>query len=151
MSISPFRPFEDPPSTEVPRKDRVPEAELRLEFVRSSGPGGQKVNKTSSKAQLRWNVGKSSAFSEEEKARIRMALANRINVEDEVVLASDQFRSQFQNKTFVIDQLQHLVDSALAPVIKRVATKPTRASKERRREGKQRQSRKKAMRRMDET
>ena len=134
---------DDPPN-------RVPESEWQIDFVRSSGPGGQKVNKTSSKAQLRWNIERSSAFSPEQKARIRQGLANRINKEGEIVLASDQLRSQSQNKSFVVEQLQRLVDEALTPQAERVATRPPRSSKERRLEDKKRQSLKKETRRWEE-
>jgi len=129
-----------------PRAFTIPESEIVLDFVRSSGPGGQKVNKTSSKAQLRWNVDRSVVFSDEEKSLIKTFLANRINNEGEVVLASDQERSQFQNKEFVVGLLHALVSHALTPKKKRRPTKPTRSSQRQRLESKARQSRKKEQR-----
>lgn len=125
---------------------RVPLAEIHLDFVRSSGPGGQNVNKTSSKVQLRWHVGRSRAFTEEEKGLIHQYLRKRLNNAGEIVLASDRLRSQLQNRAFVVEQLQRLVSQALVRRAKRKATRPTRASKERRIEGKKIHSQKKRAR-----
>jgi ribosome-associated protein len=115
----------DPPS--------VPEHEFRIEFVRSSGPGGQNVNKTSSKAQLRWKVGKSQAFTEEQKALIRLAAGNRLNNEDEIVISDQTTREQPQNKAKAIERLQDLVAKALTPKKERemTETKEVREAKER--------------------
>lgn len=114
----------------------VPEGELQIDFVRSSGPGGQKVNKTSSKAQLRWHVGGSKAFTEEQKAAIRESAGNRLNGEDEIVLAAQTERSQFQNRDEVIERLQNLVAEALAPRKERRPTKVSHSEKQRRLEEK---------------
>src|SRR3989338_6623941 len=91
---------EDPPVAERRGDDppAVPAGELQIDFVRSSGPGGQNVNKTSTKAQLRWKVGASSAFSEEEKMKIREYAGKRLNNDDEIVVAADTERSQLQNR-----------------------------------------------------
>lgn len=121
----------------------VPDNEIGLDFVRSSGPGGQNVNKVASKAVLRWNVGASSAFTEEQKEKIRAAAGNRLSKADEIVIASQVERSQAQNREEVIVRLQRLVAEALMPKKERVATKPTRSSKERRLEEKRKQGQKK--------
>src|SRR5512135_1852674 len=81
----------DDPST-------VPDNELDISFVRSSGPGGQNVNKTSTKAQLRWNVGRSGAFTDEQKAAIREAAGNRLTADDEILISAEAERSQPQNR-----------------------------------------------------
>lgn len=125
----------------------IPESEISVDFARASGPGGQNVNKRDTKAVVRWNVGASAAFSDAEKARIRAAAANRLNGEDELVLAADDERSQARNRDAAVARLQEIVRAALAPVKPRRPTKPTRASKERRLESKRRQGRKKADRR----
>ncbi len=125
----------------------VPDAEMQIDFVRSSGPGGQKVNKTSSKAQLRWNVGGSRVFTEEQKAAIRAAAGNRLNAADEIVLASQIERSQFQNRDDVVRRLQELVAEALAPKAERKETEVSRAQKRERLEEKRRQGDKKRDRR----
>lgn len=108
----------------------VPENEIALVFVRSSGPGGQNVNKTSTKAQLHWHVGSSKAFSDEQKAAIRKGAGVRLNAKDEIVLASDNERSQLQNRGEVVRRLQVLVAKALMP---RRARRPTKVSKSQKR------------------
>lgn len=125
----------------------VPESELRIEFARSSGPGGQKVNKTSSKAVLRWNVEASNAFTPEEKAIIKEKLANRINKEGELYLDSDRLRSQHRNREDVVELLDKLVTEVLTPQAERIPTRPSRGAKERRLEEKKRQALKKQSRR----
>jgi ribosome-associated protein len=125
----------------------VPEREISVEYARSSGPGGQNVNKRDTKAVLRWNVGASSAFSEEEKAKIREFAGKRLNAEDQLVLSADQERSQAQNRDSAVARLQNIVRSALEPEKERRPTKPTRASKERRIDEKRRQGLKKRERR----
>lgn len=127
----------------------IPESEIEIDFVRSSGPGGQKVNKTSTKAQLRWNIDASGAFSSKEKAMLKKALANKLTKEGDIILSAESERSQLQNKATVMARLQALVGTALIPKRKRVATKPTRGSKERRLDKKKKQSRKKEMRKAD--
>lgn len=129
----------------------VPESEISVDFARSSGPGGQKVNKTSSKAQLRWHVGLSEVFTEEQKEMIRTAAGHRLNSEDEIVLSSDVERSQIQNKRDVIGRLQKLVANALTPKKERKPTKVSKAQKqkrldEKRKRGEQKKLRKKSSR-----
>ncbi len=142
--FTPFANLEDPPLR------LIPESEYRIEFARSSGPGGQKVNKTSSKAVLHWNIDGSSVLTGEEKAIIRQRLANRINKEGELVLDSDRLRSQFRNRTDVVDLLNRLVNEVLTPQAERIPTRPTRASRERRLDEKKRQAQKKRFRRYEE-
>jgi len=115
---------------------QIPESELAITFARSSGAGGQNVNKTSTKVFVHWSVGKSFVLSEEEKNRVRTKLANRINNEDEVVVFSEEERSQLQNRESAVARLQELVNEALhVPKVRR-ATRPTRSSKLKRLESK---------------
>ncbi len=125
----------------------VPESEIEISFVRSSGPGGQNVNKTSTKAQLRWHVGRSAAFTEEQKAAIRAAAGHQLNADDEIVVSAESERSQVQNRDAAVVRLQGLVAQALAPRKARKATKVSRAEKRKRLEAKSRQSEKKSARR----
>lgn len=122
----------------------VPESEIKLDFVRSSGPGGQNVNKTSSKAQLRWNVGSSRAFTDEQKAAIRKSAGNRLNGADEIVLSSQTERSQSQNRDEVVERLQDLVAGALTPEKERKPTKVSRSQKQGRLDDKRRTGDKKS-------
>jgi len=124
----------------------VPINEIQITFARSSGPGGQNVNKVSSKAQLRWDIWGSRAYSTDEKARLVRELAPYLTWNNVVVLQSDETRSQLQNKERVIRKLNGLVDTALLPLKLRVPTKPTRGSKERRIEGKKLNTQKKRRR-----
>ncbi len=124
----------------------VPTNEIQITFARSSGPGGQNVNKVSSKAQLRWDIWGSRGYSTDEKARLVRELTSYLTWKNEVVLQSDETRSQLQNKERVIRKLNTLVDKALLPLKLRVPTKPTRGSKERRIEGKKLNTQKKRRR-----
>lgn len=132
---------------EKERVIKIPESEMDISFVRSSGPGGQKVNKTSSKAELHWNVDRSGTFTAEEKEKIKAHLATRMNNLGEVVMSSQTERSQLQNKTNVIERLEALVAEALIPETERIATKPSKGADERRLRSKEKDSRKKADRR----
>jgi ribosome-associated protein len=110
----------------------IPESELRLEFSRSSGPGGQNVNKVSSKAQVRWSVGASAAFTDGQKALIRAFAGKHLTKEDEIVLAAESERSQLQNREEAVRRLRALVAAALAPRKTRKPTKVSRAQKRKR-------------------
>jgi ribosome-associated protein len=120
--------------------------ELQITFARSSGPGGQNVNKVSSKAKLRWDIWGSRAYSTDEKIRLTKELAPYLTWKNEVILQSDETRSQLQNKERVIKKLDSLVEKALLPLKVRVPTKPTRGSKERRLESKKLNTKKKIRR-----
>ncbi len=110
----------------------IPENEFTIHFVRSSGPGGQNVNKLSTKAQVHWSVGSSHAFTPEQKWRIRGKLKNRLTVDDEIVVACSAERSQDQNRQRAISILNSLVEGALRVPKKRIPTRPTKTSKEKR-------------------
>ena len=122
------------------------EHELEEKFVTAGGPGGQNVNKLASAVQLRWNVKTSHAFDDEQKWMIRRALANRINDEGELVLFIQTHRSQVRNREEARERLVELIEKSLVKQKKRVATKPSRAQKQRRLEGKAIRSKVKANR-----
>lgn len=128
-------------------RHRIPLSELEIQFARASGPGGQNVNKTSTKAQARWDLEASPSFSEKEKQLIRERLASRLTKRGELVVSSMRERSQLQNKERATERLRKLVTDALAPQEKRIPTKPTRASKRRKTENKSRRSEVKRSRR----
>lgn len=121
-------------------QNRIPDSEIRVSFTRSSGAGGQNVNKTSTKATVHWQVGESQAFSDEEKILIRTRLVNRVNSFDEIVVSCEEERSQSQNREKAEARLQSLVSQAVKIFKKRRPTRPTRASREKRLEGKKRRS-----------
>ncbi len=125
-------------------------AELELRTSRSSGPGGQGVNTTDSKVELRWDVRRSPALTESQRALIVERLAARINADGVLVLQGSEHRSQHRNREAVIARLQTLVGDALTPRRPRHATRPTRGAKERRLEDKRARSSTKELRRRPE-
>jgi len=116
------------------------EGELEEKFVTAGGPGGQNVNKVASAVQLRFNVKTSAAFDDEEKWRIRRALASRLTAEGEIVLFVQTHRSQPRNREEARERLLDLLVKALVKPKRRVPTKPSKAAKEKRLEGKARKS-----------
>ena len=122
------------------------EHELEEKFVTAGGPGGQNVNKVASAVQLRWTVKTSHAFDDEQKWMIRRALGNRINDEGELVLFIQTHRSQVRNREEARERLVELLEKALVKPKRRVATKPSKAQKQRRLEGKAHRSDVKAKR-----
>ena len=131
-------------------QERDLSGELIYSSSRSSGPGGQNVNKVNTRIELRFNIPGSALLNDEEKTKIQSALGNRINKEGFLILVSQSERSQMANKKKVTERFYKLLQKALTPVKKRKPTRPTLASKERRIESKKLLSRKKALRKMDE-
>ncbi len=107
---------------------RVPEDELVINAIRSSGHGGQNVNKVASKIEARWNVDSSMAFTDAEKGKIKKRLANRINSVGDLIVTCEETRSQFNNRVGAIKKLNELVIDALIDDKKRLATSPTKVS-----------------------
>lgn len=116
------------------------EHELEEKFVTAGGPGGQNVNKVATAVQIRWNVRQSHAFDDEQKWQIRRALGNRINDGGELVLFVQTHRSQARNRQEARERLVEMIEKALVKPRKRIATKPSRAQKQRRLEGKAKRS-----------
>ena len=127
----------------IPIKERKLDTEFILSATRSSGPGGQNVNKVSSKIELRFNLFNSALLSDDEKNIIASKLANRLNNEGELIIVSQSERSQLQNKELAIERFYALLEESLKPVKKRRPTKPTLASKQRRLDQKRMLSKKK--------
>ena len=117
-------------------RDRDFKDEFIFQATRSSGPGGQNVNKVSSKVELRFNYLNSAWLDEEEKALIASKLVNKINNLGEIVLTAQTDRSQLKNKEIVIEKFYSLLEKALTPQKKRHKTKPTKNSVEKRLESK---------------
>jgi ribosome-associated protein len=114
----------------------IPEDELVLQVSRASGPGGQKVNKTSSRVTLRWSVATSAALSERQRARLLARLRTRLTRDGELVLHAQRSRSQTSNREQARARLAELVGDALIERAVRRPTAPTRGSRERARTAK---------------
>ena len=123
--------------------------ELSFTFSRSSGPGGQNVNKVNTKVTLRFSIAESDMLSDEQKVILEEKLANQITKEGELILVSQASRSQLKNKEEAIQKLYDLLNEALKQKKKRKPTKPTKASKERRIKEKKANSEKKTRRYLD--
>ena len=110
----------------------IPDAELVERFVRSSGPGGQNVNKVASAVELRFDVVGSKALPEDVRERILARRDRRLNDEGVLVLSAQRFRTQERNREDARERLAEIIRAATKVPIKRVATKPTKAAKRRR-------------------
>ncbi len=125
-------------------------SECNFTATKSSGPGGQNVNKVSSRIELRFSVHDSKFLDETEKERIRSKLKNRVNSEDELILVSQTERSQLGNKQKVIETFFSLLEKAITVKKKRIQTSPTHTSQEKRLETKKKRARKKQFRKPPE-
>lgn len=127
-------------------KVQIPFSEISFSFVRSSGPGGQNVNKVASKAVLRWKVLHSTAITEEMRSRMLKRFRRRVSQDGDLLITSQRYRTQHRNQTDCLEKLRGLVLSVAEPPQIRRGTRPTAASKRRRRHDKQIQSQKKQQR-----
>lgn len=125
----------------------IPGAELDLSYSRSSGPGGQHVNKTSSKVSLRWSVAESASLTDRQRAMLLARLHARLVGEGELLINVESERSQVKNRQIARERLAEIVEKALRPTKSRVATKPTKGSQIRRVEDKKKHGLVKKMRR----
>jgi ribosome-associated protein len=108
----------------------IPRSELQFTFVRSSGPGGQNVNKVASKAVLRWSVRASASLPEAVRGRLLTRVARQINDRGELVLTSQRYRDQRRNVDDCLEKLRKIVAAAAKTPRARKKTKPTRSSRE---------------------
>ncbi len=121
--------------------------EFQFTYMRSSGPGGQNVNKVNSKVRLSWEIGKSSAIPEAVKERFVARYKRRINSEGQLLLTSQRYRDQPKNKDDCLQKLRELIlEVATTPKVRK-KKKPSFASKQKRIENKKRLSKKKDGRR----
>ena len=124
--------------------------EVQYRTSRSSGPGGQNVNKVSSKVELVFDVMNSAILSDNQKHIIVEKLQNRITKEGLFILQCEDTRSQLKNKEIVFERFVNLIEQALKPVKKRKPTKPTKSSVQRRLKDKKKLSDKKDKRKYPE-
>ncbi len=126
------------------------ENEVRFSTSRSSGPGGQNVNKVNTRVELRFSLNESAIFSDEEKSRILEKLKNKINSAGELILSSQQARTQLENKELVTIKFFNAIESALRVKRTRIKTAPSPASVKQRLETKKNVSAKKQLRKPPE-
>ena len=128
----------------------IPADELVIRASRSGGPGGQHVNTTSSRIELRWDVRASRALDEPQRARLLERLASRLTVDGVLVLHASEHRSQLRNREAAVGRLRTLVAEALIEPEERRATRPSRAARRRRLDEKRVRGRTKELRRRPE-
>jgi ribosome-associated protein len=116
------------------------EREIEESFVRASGPGGQNVNKLSTAVQLRFDVRHSPSLPGDVRARLERLAGSRLTRDGELVIIAQSHRTQARNRQDALDRLIELIRKAAVAPIKRRPTRPTKASRERRIEGKKRRA-----------
>lgn len=120
---------------------------MEITFVRSSGPGGQNVNKVNSRAILRWNITNSTTCPNAVRQRFLKNYSNKITLQGDIIITSSDSRDQMKNLDNCYEKLRKMLTSVLKAPKYRVPSKPTRASKERRIDSKIKQGNKKKLRR----
>ena len=124
----------------------IDEAEVQFQFVTASGPGGQNVNRVATAAQLRFDAASSPSLTDEVRQRLASVAGRRMTGDGVLIIKAQRFRSQEQNREDAINRLVALLQKAAETPRRRRATRPTRASEERRLESKKRRSKAKRLR-----
>lgn len=125
----------------------IPAAELEISFARSSGPGGQNVNKVESKVELRWTPATSAVLDESQRAWLLQRLEGRLTAAGELLVTSQKTRDQGKNRDDARRKMADIIRTALARPKTRRKTRPTRGSKERRLQEKRERGERKRQRR----
>lgn len=122
-------------------------SEFEWRFVRSSGPGGQNVNKVATAVELRWDLSKSASLPYGVRMRLEALAGSRLTTDGVLIIQAQRHRTQERNRSDALERLVDMVQSAALPPTPRRKTKPTKASKRRRLDGKRIQGDKKKLRR----
>jgi len=136
-----------PAEIRITHRVRIPASEVELSYARSGGPGGQHVNKTASKVQLRWNARTSAALSDADRELLETRLGSRLTKDGELIVASERHRDQSRNVEDAVARFAELVRRAIRRPTVRKKTRPSAASRERRLEDKRRRAQRKRQRR----
>ncbi len=126
--------------------NRIRPEEFHFDFVRSSGPGGQNVNKVATAVQLRFNAAHSQSIDPETRQRLLKLAGKRVNASGEIIIEARRFRTQQRNREDAMQRLQNLIEQAGRPARVRIKSRPTASSKLRRLEQKKRRSELKKLR-----
>ncbi|MBI5366767.1 MAG: aminoacyl-tRNA hydrolase [Planctomycetes bacterium] len=127
----------------------VPRAALRVTFCRAGGPGGQNVNKVSTKAEVRLRLEEVPALTDEQRARVRARFPSYFTKDGELLLTSQLSRSQLQNLEDCLDRVRAIIETGIIPPKRRRPTRPTWSSQLRRVDEKRHQARHRSDRRVD--
>ena len=128
---------------EINQEISINEDEIHLNYIRASGPGGQKVNKVSSAVQLRFNAGNSPSLPEDVRARLMKIAGKRVTDDGIIIIEASQQRTQEGNRKDAINRLVELIREAAKKPKERKKTEPTKKAKQRRLDEKHQQSQKK--------
>lgn len=123
--------------------------EVEVKFIKGSGPGGQNINKRNTVVQLRWNLWNSVLIDNEQKARLALKLSKLITASGDIIIKSGVFRSQERNIEAAIINLESVLRAAMKESLKRIKTRPTYGSKQRRLSSKKKMSEKKQLRKKE--
>jgi len=125
----------------------IPESEIQEAYIRSSGPGGQNINKVASAVQLRYDMDASETLSTEVKARLRKLFSNRINSEGVLIIKANRYRTQTKNRKDARERLAEIIRASIRAPRRRIITKPSMKFRQTRVDNKKRRTKIKAYRR----
>lgn len=128
----------------------IKESELSFNFIRSSGPGGQNVNKVATAAQLRFDISSSESLAEDVKTRLKSIAGKKVTKDGVLIIEAKRFRTQEKNRQDAIERLIDLIEKASRKIKRRIKTNPTAGSNQKRIETKKKLSEKKKMRKYSE-
>ncbi len=139
----------EPAGLDIASGVRIPSGELLVRAITGSGPGGQHVNRSATRIELRWNARTSRGLTAEQRARVCSRLSSRLDGDGFVRIVAGEYRSQLQNRRAAMERLASIVARALIVAPTRKATRPTRGSVEKRLNEKRRRADTKQQRRRD--